>query len=208
MSGFYWFAKPKGPLGANSLKTLLWERIGGGLIVGGVDNRATDKDQGRGKLAFFFKAGVRRSGPGMGSGGPWGYHTMIFLLEWRMLQVVNIFHLLRILVLLKSSKIYIPWGGTRTLPQGCTIVSWLFLPCLCIPSLPWLATLGLREGCGGWMQPINKKWGNNRKAFVPRSPMKPCSGSMTAWDLKRAVKICIWWMETRSLESSLYQNII
>ena len=30
--------------------------------------------------------------------------------------------------------IYIPWGS-RTLPQGCTIVSWLTLPCFCIPSL-------------------------------------------------------------------------
>ena len=29
--------------------------------------------------------------------------------------------------------------GTRTMPQGCSIVSWQFLPCLCIPSLPiWI----------------------------------------------------------------------
>ena len=32
---------------------------------------------------------------------------------------------------------YILWGRTRTLPQGCTIVSWLFLSCVCIPSLTW-----------------------------------------------------------------------
>ena len=42
--------------------------------------------------------------------------------------------------------------GTRTLPQGCTIVSWLSY--LCISSLPWLADvwiccLGLRAGQGG-----------------------------------------------------------
>ena len=39
----------------------------------------------------------------------------------------------------------IPWGGARTLPQGCTTVSWLFPPCLCIhPTSPpphWLATV-------------------------------------------------------------------
>ena len=36
---------------------------------------------------------------------------------------------------------YIPWGGTRTLPQGCTNISWLFLLCFCIPSLPRSATV-------------------------------------------------------------------
>ena len=34
-----------------------------------------------------------------------------------------------------------PLRRTRTLPQGCTIVSWLPLPYLCIPSLPWLAAV-------------------------------------------------------------------
>ena len=34
-----------------------------------------------------------------------------------------------------------PWGGTRTLLQGSTIVSWLLLPCLCIPAAPWLAAV-------------------------------------------------------------------
>ena len=56
----------------------------------------------------------------------------------------------------------IPWGGTRILPQGCTIVPWLLLLCLHIPSLPWLATvptcpLELREGHEGWMKPISYK---------------------------------------------------
>ena len=38
-------------------------------------------------------------------------------------QAVNIFHLFRVLVLQKSSEIllYLP-RGTRTLPQGCTVV--------------------------------------------------------------------------------------
>ena len=34
---------------------------------------------------------------------------------------------------LKDVVLYIPWGRTRNLPQGFTIVSWLFLPGLCIP---------------------------------------------------------------------------
>ena len=51
----------------------------------------------------------------------------------------------------------IPWGGTETLSQGCTIVSWLLFPCLWIFSLLWLAIiwtcpLELMEGCGGWMK--------------------------------------------------------
>ena len=59
---------------------------------------------------------------------------------------------------------YIPWRGTRTLTRGCTIVSWEFLPGLCIPSLPWLTTvwiypLELREGPGVWgLFSKNKKW--------------------------------------------------
>ena len=63
---------------------------------------------------------------------------------------------------LKNIVMYIPWGGTKTLPQGCTIVSWLLLPCFCIPSLLWSATvricpLELREGHGGWMKPTSYK---------------------------------------------------
>ena len=64
------------------------------------------------------------------------------------------------------------WGGTRTLPQGCTIVSWLLLPCLCIPSLPWLATvqicpLELREGPGVWgLFPRN----GGQKGFCAQEP--------------------------------------
>ena len=34
---------------------------------------------------------------------------------------------------------YIPWEEARTLSQGCTIVSWLFLPWLCIYLVPsWI----------------------------------------------------------------------
>ena len=42
---------------------------------------------------------------------------------------------------LRGIVMYIPSGGTRTLLQGCTVVSWLFLPCFFIPFFPWLATV-------------------------------------------------------------------
>lgn len=35
-----------------------WERLGGGFRVWGVEDRNTDKDQDRGELALFLKAGV------------------------------------------------------------------------------------------------------------------------------------------------------
>ena len=37
--------------------------------------------------------------------------------------------------------VYITWGKIKTMSQGCTIVSWLLLPCLCNLSLHWLATV-------------------------------------------------------------------
>ena len=80
----------------------------------------------------------------------------------------------------KDIVMYIPWGGTRILPHDCTIVSWLLLPCCCIPSLSWLTTvwihpLELREGQGDWMRPISYKQETGTwKGFVlgraPRSP--------------------------------------
>ena len=81
---------------------------------------------------------------------------------------------------LKGIVMYNLLGGTRTLPQGCTIVSWLFLLCFCIPSLPWLATvwicpLELREGQGVWMKPICYKQETGMwKGFVSgRDPQGP-----------------------------------
>ena len=54
---------------------------------------------------------------------------------------------------------------------SCAIVSWLLLPGLCIPSLPWLATdwtcfLELWECLGSWRPfPKNKKWGWSQKSL-------------------------------------------
>ena len=63
---------------------------------------------------------------------------------------------------LRDIILCIPLGGIRTPPQGCTLVFWRFLPCLCISSFPWWATawicpLELKEGHGGWsLFPTNK----------------------------------------------------
>ena len=55
----YSFARQRSVTQENILKTLPhWERLGGGSMVWGVENRAIDKDQGRGKLALFLKASV------------------------------------------------------------------------------------------------------------------------------------------------------
>ena len=76
---------------------------------------------------------------------------------------------------LRDNALCIPRGGTRTLPQGCTIVSWLLLPCVCIPSLSWLADvwicpLGVKEGHGGWICPLQIQNRRHRKTSIPRSP--------------------------------------
>ena len=69
-------------------------------------------------------------------------------------QTLNFSHLMGVKVSaeeLKNVAMCIAWEGTRTLPQGCTILSCLFLPCLCIPSHPCFTSvsnyrLELREG--------------------------------------------------------------
>ena len=88
----------------------------------GVENRAAKKDQGRRKLALFFKAGVE-----------WP-QSILVVLECRMLTswLVGVVSSVE----LKDIIMCIPLGGTKTLPQGCTVVSGLLLPGLCILSLP------------------------------------------------------------------------
>ena len=74
--------------------------------------------------------------------GSWGY-AMTFSLEWRMLQGVNISHLLGVSALLeRSTYCYMyPLGQNQHPRHGCTILSWLLLLCLCGPSCSWLATV-------------------------------------------------------------------
>ena len=84
---------------------------------------------------------------------------------------------------LKNSFMCIPWGKTWILSQGCTIVSSLLLSGLCIPSLPWLATvwtylLELRRGHGGWnLFPTNRKW-ETQKNFLAQKPHRVLLGFM------------------------------
>ena len=84
-----------------------------------------------------------------------------------------IFHLLGFnsIKRLKDIVMCVPWGGTRMLPRGCTIASWLFLPWFCIPSLPEFETvricpLELRKGHGGWTERLP----------MPRSPYRVLLG--------------------------------
>ena len=119
-------------------------------------------------------------------GGNWelASSTFWFVLVWGLRacgqHAVNFSHLMGVSVSAKQLRdivLCIPWGGTRTLPQGCAIVSWLFLLCFCIPSLPWLATvwkcpLELREGLGGWMKPIscNQRMRDTERLLCPGAP--------------------------------------
>ena len=116
-----------------------------------------------GSFMAMLKGGVADKGQGVcrASGsllmsfcGPWGYQ-IVTSLEWRMPhQVVNVFvGDFGSSEELKDIVMCILWGGTRTLPQGCTIVSNCF-SLSPYPSLPWLATvwtypLELREGHKG-----------------------------------------------------------
>ena len=72
------------------------------------------------------------------------------------------------------------WGGTRTLPQGCTIVSWLPLPCLWSSIFPSLLSncLNLHFRTQGRSQKLesipHKQEMETEKLPCPRSPQGPC----------------------------------
>ena len=75
---------------------------------------------------------------------------------------------------------YIPWGGTRTLPQGCTIVSLLFLRKVSAsPPFPYEqlfepALWNSRKVMEAEWGPIptNKKWGT-KKTLCSGAPYDP-----------------------------------
>ena len=59
--------------------------------------------------------------------------------------------------------------------QACSVVLWLFLPCPCILSFPWLATvqifpLELWEGHGGWSPFLTDKEQGTQKGFHTQEP--------------------------------------
>ena len=59
----------------------------------------------------------------------------------------------------------IPWGGTKTLPLRLYYVSWRCLPRLCIPTLPWLATV--------WTWSLELRKGNAERFLSPGAPQDP-----------------------------------
>lgn len=65
-----------------------------------------------------------------------------------------------------------PQGGTRTLPPGCTVVSWLLFACLCTPSLPSLASVWTWGG--SWRQNeacfLQTRNGGMQKGFCALEP--------------------------------------
>ena len=100
-------------------------------------------------------------------------------------QVVNIFHLLKVLVLQKSSKILLGISLERA-TGPCPKAALLFLDCssLCsaTPSLPWLANvctwpLELRDSHGDWSLFPKKQEMGDTKVFVARNPIGSCSFS-------------------------------
>ena len=68
---------------------------------------------------------------------------------------------------IKDIVMCVPWGGTRTLPQSCTIISWLLLPWLLILSLPGLATFWIWPS-----EPRDGYRGRTESLAVPRSPYR------------------------------------
>ena len=94
-------------------------------------------------------------------------------------KVVNIFHLLGVLVLQKSSKILLRLS-LEVEPGPCPQAALLFLDCfsLVFESLAavWTCPLELTEGHGGWsLFPTNKKWGA-QKGFHAWEPHRVLLG--------------------------------
>ena len=141
---------------------------------------------GRGQLVGILLIGWWWGNQESASSIFWFQPSRVFVLVGR---VVNFSHLVGISVCAKQLKdivMCIPWGGTRTLPQGCVIVSWLLLPCLLFP-LPSLINNCLNLPFGSqvrswrlneayFLQQENRR---HRTAFVPRIPTGSCSLSWT-----------------------------
>ena len=113
----------------------------------------------------------------------------------------------------------IPWEGPRILPQGCAIVSRLFLPCLSpIPSLI-SNCLNLPLGTQGRPWRLNEahflktRNGGHREAFVPRSPTGPIQVSRLYSIIRKhlgvitLVVVIISWGIYRYIDIYIYLNV-
>ena len=81
---------------------------------------------------------------------------------------------------LEDNVACVPWGGAKALPQGCTVLSSLFLPCLYVPALPWLAgvwtcPLELMEA---WRLDETKKRGGTSLVVQRLRPHTPNEGGL------------------------------
>ena len=96
----------------------------------------------------FYNNGSERSWSPCGHSSDWlcGRNIISLLVPTSLgsicLWVTYFSHLVEVSISAKQLKdvfVCIPWGVARTLPQGCTVAFWLFLPSLHIFSLLWLA---------------------------------------------------------------------
>ena len=94
------------------------------------------------------------------------------------------FRLMRVSVsakqLKRSHPVYRLRGNQDPAPRLHSCFSWLFLPCLCIPSLSWLTavwtySLELREGPGAWMKTIsyNQEMRDSERLLCRGDPQGP-----------------------------------
>ena len=86
---------------------------------------------------------------------------------------------------LKDTVLCIPWGRTRTLPQGCTLASWLLLPCLSTLCLPWLGLFKPALWNSGHVMlagvcSLQTRNSGHRNASIARSSTVSCLVSLTA----------------------------
>ena len=70
------------------------------------------------------------------------------------------------------------WGKIRTLPQDCTLISWLILSCLCTSSYlsaatVWICPLEIREGHENWSLFPMREMGVMERLSCPATPQGP-----------------------------------
>ena len=121
--------------------------------------------------------------------GSWGY-ALAFSLEWRMLQGVNIFHLLGVSALQERSTILfcVSLGAKPGSQAGlyCSFLAasplslWPLLPLI---STPFYLFLELREGHEGWMKSVSYKWEREDTERPPSQEPRRVPLNLSYWIL-------------------------